>query len=104
MNLGGAPYDKRLLELRNLFENRVLKKVGDNHCRVNGAVENPNSAPAVFPPICRLPNTSNLSFLGVQADRLLSELEGYLVASACDNSNTRPPRAPYWFPPPPLRP
>lgn len=69
---------RRLRELRDKLENRILSQIAD--CQVNGDTEN------------RLPNITNIAFGGVDGEDLLMSLNKIAVSngSACNSASTEP--------------
>lgn len=67
----------RLAQLRDALEQTLMQEVG--------ALRNGAASP-------RLPNTSNLSFVGIEAQRLIKELPGLAIAtgSACTSAKMEP--------------
>jgi cysteine desulfurase len=75
-----APEGKRLASLRDRLESEVLARIGGT--TVNGAIDR------------RVPNTTNISFEGIEAESLLIalDLEGIAVStgSACSSGTLEP--------------
>ncbi len=63
-------YQEHFCEMRDRLEQGIMAKLGEKRVRINGHTQ------------LRLPNTSSLSFRGIQANRLLNHLNSDVAASA----------------------
>jgi cysteine desulfurase len=70
----------RIAALRDALENTIVRNVDD--CRVNGSREH------------RLPNTSNISFPGIEGNALLASLPDLAVSSGSACTSSRPEASP----------
>ena len=70
----------RIAALRNKLEKSIVEKVDD--CAINGSTEH------------RLPNTSNLSFPGIDGNALLASLPDLAVSSGSACTSSHPEASP----------
>jgi len=70
----------RIVKLRDKLEKTIVKKVDD--CAINGSTEH------------RLPNTSNISFPGIEVNALLASLPDLAVSSGSACTSSHPEASP----------